>query len=84
MDPGVVPVQEPVLGRHDRPLRLENFQTPCQGLLDVFCVHSFALGDVVRADDTLRVKEDKYHLLGLGPMDFRFTREWLTLLNPLL
>jgi hypothetical protein len=84
MDRGVVPVHLQVLGRHDRPLCLENFQEPCQGLLDVFGVHSFSLGDVVHVDDTLHVKGDKYHLLGPGRMDFRFSGAWLTLLDPLL
>ncbi len=84
MDWGIVPVQEPLLGSHDRPLFSENLQKCCQGPLDVFGVHSFALGDVVRVDDALRVKEDKNHLLGLGCMDSRFSEAWLTLLNPLL
>jgi hypothetical protein len=83
MDQGVVPVQEPVLGRHDRPLRLENFKKSSQGLLDVFGVHDFALGDVVRVNDTLRVEEDEDHLLGPGRVDFGFSGARQTLLHPL-
>ncbi len=64
MDRGVVPVQEPFLGRHNRPLRLENLKKSSQGLLDVFGVHGFSLGDLVRVDDALRVEEDEHHLLG--------------------
>ncbi len=83
MEWGVIPVEKPVLGHHDRPLRLENFQKPCQGLLDVFGVHSFAIGDVVSVDDTFCIEEDKDHLLGPGRMDFGFSGAWQTLLHPL-
>ncbi len=83
MDRGVVPVQEPVLGRHDRPFRLENFKKSSQGLLDVFGVHGFALGDLVRVNYALRVEEDEDHFLGPGRVDFCFSRAWQTLLNPL-
>ncbi len=57
---------------------------PCQGLLDVFGVHSFDLVEVVRVDDALCVEEDEHHLLGPGPMDFCLSGAWLTLLDPLL
>ncbi len=76
-------MQEPVLGCQDRPLRLENFKKSSQGLLDVFGVHGFALGEVVRVNDALRVEEDEDHLLGPGRVDFCFSRAWQTLLNPL-
>ena len=44
VDGRVVPVEKPVLGRHDGPFLPENDQKPCQGLLDVIGVDSFAAG----------------------------------------
>jgi outer membrane protease len=61
---------------------LQKLSRTYQGLLHLYGVDSFALGDVFCVDDTLRVKEDD-HFFGPSCMDFGFSVAWLALLHSL-
>jgi hypothetical protein len=62
---------------------LKIFKIPSHVLLDVFGVDCFALGEDIRVDHALWIKEDKDHLFGPASVDTGFYWACLTLFNPL-
>ncbi len=69
----VVPVQEPFLLDHLRPLLPKMFQKLAQGCHGVVGVDGYIPKDNVRVHQPLTVKKHKHHLLGVARGHFGLT-----------
>ncbi len=74
VDRSIVPVKEPLSGRHIWSLLLESRQELAQGLNNVVRVDRLALGNVICIDETLTVEKSQDHLLASCRMDLGLYR----------
>ncbi len=80
----VIPVEEPLLGHHLRPLQQQVLPEPAQDIHNVDPIDGSAPGCDVHLDEAARIKEGEEHLLAAAGLHLCLQWARLALQSPIL